>query len=770
MRKNNALTGATAHACVRREGNMKVLHLISGGDSGGAKTCLFSLYSSLRHLADIRVACLFEGAFYRDLPDVGVDYVLFRQKNRFDLSVVNDIARMINDEGFDILHVHGARANFVASFVKNKISAPVVTTMHSDYLYDFESPVKKILFTGLNIYALRKIPYYVTVSDTFRCEMIRRGFKPNSVYTVYNGMDFSKVPSDTVDRAEYCRRHGFEYDPGKIYIGTAARLEPVKGVDVFIKAAGEILRRYNNVEFLIAGDGSERDRLERTAKETGHGDSIRFLGYERDIYSFYNLIDINTLASRSEGLPYSMLEGAAVGKAFAASRVGGIPTLVRDGETGLLFEPEDHCELAEKLALLIDSPDLRQKLGDNIKARVMSEFSAERFARDYFKVYENLLRDHADVTEYKKHYDYIFSGYYGFDNNGDDAVILSLTEKLKLAEPDARIAVLAHDPKRSAIRYGIDTYGRMRPFALYGVIKKSHVLLSGGGSLLQDETSVKSLYYYLYVIRIAKKYGLPVMMIGNGVGPLHRQRSRTLTAKIINECVDDITLRDEDSMELLNTIGVTAPKTLAADPALLLSGKPKAETERLMRACGIPEGEYITVSLREWRRCAEDMETSVAAVLCRLRDRYRCSIVFVPMQMTADTDISCRIAAMIGEGAYTVSRQLGIKDIIGLIGGAKLNIAMRLHATVYSVSEGVPTVALRYDPKVSGFMRYAGLRHVIDVKTLTADELYHAAVLAMSTRVDIERRDELRKKAMLNIEHAVSLKNKEKSRDESRQE
>lgn len=747
---------------------MKVLHLISGGDSGGAKTCLFSLYLELRHLADIRVACLFEGAFYRELPSVGVDYVLFRQKNRFDLSVVNDIARMINDEGFDILHVHGARANFVASFVKNRIKSPIVTTMHSDYLYDFESPIKKILFTRLNIYALRKIPYYVTVSDAFRGEMIRRGFKPNSVYTVYNGMDFSKVPSETVGKAEYCRRHGFEYDPDKIYIGTAARLEPVKGVDVFIKAAGEILDRYTNVEFLIAGDGGERERLERAARETGHGDRIRFLGYERDIYSFYNLIDINTLASRSEGLPYSMLEGAAVGKAFAASRVGGIPTLVRDGETGLLFEPEDYRELAEKLALLIESPDLRHRLGENIKARATSDFSAARFARDYVSVYEKLLRDHKDVTEHKKHYDYIFSGYYGFDNNGDDAVILSLTENLKLADPEARIAVLAHDPERCAIRYGVDTYGRMRPFALYGAIKKSRVLLSGGGSLLQDETSVKSLYYYLYVIRLAKKYGLPVMMIGNGIGPLRRPRSRALTAKVINECVDDITLRDADSMELLNDMGVTVPKTLAADPALLISGAPREETERLMRACGIPTGEYITVSLREWRKSAADMETSVADVLRRLRDENGCKIVFVPMQMPADADISRRIAAMIGDGAYTVSRRLEIKDIIGLIGGAKLNVAMRLHATVYSVSEGVPTVALRYDPKVGGFMRYAGLRHVVDVETLTADELYGAAVAAMSIKVDTERRDELRAKAMLNIERAVSIKNKEKSRDESR--
>lgn len=742
---------------------MKVLHLISGGDSGGAKTCLFSLYGKLRHLLYVRVACLTEGVFYRELPDVGVDRVLFRQKNRFDLSVVKSIADMVNGEGFDVLHVHGARANFIAAFVKNKIKAPIVTTMHSDYLYDFDSPVKKLVFTNLNKYALHKTPYYIAVSDSFRDMMISRGFMPNSIYTVYNGMDYSKIPAEFADKADFCRDRGFEYDENKIYVGTAARFDFVKGVDVFVRAAGEVLKNHENVEFVIAGDGDERKKLEQLAKTTGNDDRIHFIGFERDIYSFYNLIDINTLASRSESFPYSMLEGAAVGKPFVASRVGGIPSLVRNGETGLLFESEDHKALADKLSMLICDAELRNELGANIKSRATTYFSADRFAYDHARIYESILRDHKEKREYKKSYDYIFSGYYGFDNNGDDAVLMSLTESIKADDGDARIAVLAKDPKRTAARYGIDAYSRMRPLKLYRAVKRSRVLLSGGGSLLQDETSAKSLYYYLFVIKLAKKLGLPVMMIGNGIGPLRRKRSRRLTRDVINECVCDITLRDADSMKLLDSIGVTVPKTLSADPALLLMGEGRDETERILADAGITPGEYVTVCVRNWKHSAPDMESSIASVLRRIRNERGYNVIFVPMQFPNDAGISERIAALIGDGAYTLKRKLEIKEIISILGGAKLNLAMRLHAMVYSVSEGVPTVALRYDPKVDGFMRYAGLQNTVDVSTLTEDELYCAVVDGLSAYVDTTRRDELRALASINVEHASLILKKEKA-------
>ena len=123
---------------------MKVLHLISGGDTGGAKTHVFALLDALKHMADVKIACLMDGPFFEEIQEKGVSAVLFAQKSRLDLSVVEGLCRLIREEGYEIVHAHGARANFIAERLKKKIRIPVITTVHSDYLLDFDGFYRKL--------------------------------------------------------------------------------------------------------------------------------------------------------------------------------------------------------------------------------------------------------------------------------------------------------------------------------------------------------------------------------------------------------------------------------------------------------------------------------------------------------------------------------------------------------------------------------------------------------------------------------------------------
>ncbi len=729
---------------------LKVLHLISGGDSGGAKTHLFSLLDKLKNMAEVRVGCLMEGVFYKEILEKDIDSVLFKQKNRFDLSVVDQIAEMINNEGFDVFHVHGARANFVACFVMKKINIPTVTTVHSDYLLDFDQFVKKLVFTNLNKAALKKIPYYIAVSDNFKDMLISRGFSPNSIHTVYNGMDFSCVPKVATEKAEYSRKHGFTYDESKIYVGIAARFDAVKGVDVFIKAAGEVLKRKANVEFLIAGDGVDREKLVSLAKETGNGDKIRFLGFERDMYGFLNLIDINCLTSLCESFPYSMLEGAAMGKCMVASRVGGIPSLVVDEETGLLFESGNHAEMAEKLIKLIDEPEKIKKMGENIKERATTLFTNENFARTHIEIYESIVKDYHET----KKYDFVVSGYYGFHNNGDDALLLAITNELKAKK--ARVVVLSQRPQETREIYRVDAVSRVNLFALINTMKNSKVLLSGGGSLLQDETSSKSLWYYLFIIKLAKMLKLKVMQFANGFGPVKRKFNKRLAAKVINNNVDVITLRDAASEKLMCEVGVTKPIIVTADPALLLEGASEKELTKLFESEKIPMGDYISVSVRDWKHNAPDFELSIAESIKAFMGKYKMNVVFIPMQYPNDVAISKRIAALIGEGAYVPEKQISIREAIGIVAKSKLNVAMRLHSMIYSVGKEVKTVALRYDPKIDGFMDYVGLEGILDVETLTKESMEEVMTMAYES-LPLTDCENLREKAKLNTEKAIEL-------------
>ncbi len=731
---------------------MKVLHLISGGDSGGAKTHLFSLLDKLKELVTVRVGCLIDGVFYEELIKKDIDSVLFLQKSRFDLSVIDSIAKMINEEKFDVLHVHGARANFVARFVMKKTDVPVVTTMHSDYMLDFDAFVKKIVFTNLNRLSLKGIPYFIAVSDNFKDMLIERGFNPNAIHVVYNGMDYSKVPDYFTPKEEYARSHGFVYDENKIYVGIAARFDVVKGVDIFIKAAGEAAKKRDDLVFLIAGDGAEKDRLLSLAEETGCGDRIKFLGYEHDIYGFLNIIDINCLTSLCESFPYSMLEGAAMGKPMAASRVGGIPALVIEGETGCLFESGNYEELAGKLLMMADNKELRKEMGQNIKIRATTLFSSDKFAKDHVKIYESICDDYRD----KKHCDFLISGYYGFGNNGDDALLLAITEDIKRKKENARITVLSKTPEETKRIYKVNAISRINPFVIGRAMKNSKVLISGGGSLLQDATSSKSLWYYLYIIKKAKRSGLKVMQMANGFGPVKRKKNIELTRRVLNRSVDCITLRDEESVKKMDEIGITVKKTVTADPALLLKGSDKKRVDEILRGENIPERKYVTVSVREWKDSADDFERTAAESLLKMcREKGVCA-VFIPMQFPNDCGISERIAKRMGEDAFVIKRKLDIKDTIGVIRGAEINIAMRLHAMIYSASEGVRTAALRYDPKIDGFMEYVGIGNVEDVRTIDTKKL--DALIEKTFDSDISGVNrELFEKAEINTLMAIEL-------------
>ncbi len=734
---------------------MKVLHLISGGDSGGAKTHLFSLLDKLKGLAEVRVGCLMEGVFYREIQDRDIDNVLFRQKNRFDLSVVNEIADMINNEKFDVFHVHGARANFVASFVMQKINIPTITTVHSDYLLDFDMFVKKLVFTNLNKYSLKKIPYYIAVSDNFKDMLIERGFRPNSIYTVYNGMDFSSVPTAVTPKEEYAKKHGFTYDENKVYVGIAARFDKVKGVDVFIKAAGEVLKSNDNVEFLIAGDGVEKENLTMLANSLDDTGRIRFLGFEKDIYGFLNIIDINCLTSLCESFPYSMLEGAAMGKPMVASRVGGIPSLVVSGETGELFESGDYEQMACELLKLAKDEKYRAALGENIKKRATTLFTNDNFAKTHMKIYESIVADYHD----EKDYDFAVSGYYGFNNNGDDALLLALCEDIKKEKENARILVLSNRPEETKKVYRTDAINRMNVFGLIKYMKKSKVLLSGGGSLLQDETSSKSLWYYLLVIKIAKMCKMKVMQFANGFGPVTRKANKKLTARVINTCVETVTLRDEASESAMRDIGVKIPIEVTSDPAMLLKGADEKHIANLFEKENIPMGEYISVSVRDWKKNADDFVPNCAKALKDVAEKHSLNVIFVPMQYPNDVQISHRIAELIGERAYVPKKHVTIDEAIGIIGNARLNVAMRLHAMIYAASCTVKTVALRYDPKIDGFMDYVGFEDVVDVETIEPEELKLAMESALNRKC-ANNCEVLKAKAKINTKRAIELADK----------
>ena len=692
---------------------MKVLHLISGGDSGGAKTHVFSLMDKLTKKADVTVVCLMQGVFYQEILERDVRVLLFEQRTRFDLSVCGKLLKLIADEGFDIVHAHGARANFIAAFLIDRTSVPVVTSIHSDYMLDFDSFVKRLVFTNLNRLSLRQIRYFIAVSDPFRQMLIRRGFQPNNIFTVYNGMDFTR-PVSLTDRTAFLQQYGLADLPqDALLVGMATRFDKVKGVDVLIRAARSVCDRIPNAHFLIAGDGEDRPLLESLIRELGLSDRVHLLGFVSEMDTFYDLIDVNMLTSHSESFPYALLEGARMKKATVASAVGGIPRLILDGETGYLFPDNDSSACADQICRLLQEEGATARFGQALYDYASSNFSDENLAETHMQIYRSILK-----KESKKYpYDLVLSGYYGYNNSGDDALLTALLNGLKKEAPDLDVVVLSARPQDTRERFGIDAQNRFSPVSVYRSLKNSRMLVNGGGNLIQDITSTQSLWYYLAVIRLAKKLGKKVCMLANGIGPLvHPQNARS-AIKVLQE-VDLITLRDKESCDYLNEKIPNRQFEWTSDLAFLLEPAKTAKVSDLL-----PEDPYYVVAVRNWKTARPDFAESLATAFDRIHARHGIVPVLLPMQYKEDRKLSERIAELMETPSVAVDRMLDIDSILSLIHGARMTLGMRLHALIYSAVCKVPFAGLIYDGKVKSFTDDMSATAVLDVADITADKV-----------------------------------------------
>ncbi len=372
---------------------MKVLHLISGGDEGGAKTHVLTLLNELNHAMDITLVCLMKRSFSDAAEALGINTLIIEQKQRYNLKVIKTIIKIL-DKGYDLLHCHGARANFVGMLIKKRYNIPIVTTLHSDYKLDFENSLyKKLIYTGINAFSLKHMDYYIAITHEFKRMMLDRGFDENKFFVAYNGLDL--LPKEKpYDIEAFLSSYQIPFDTRFTYIGIAARLHPVKGISVFLKAAKELLKFNKHLIFLIAGDGEKKytEKCKAYVKKHHLENHIKFLGLVKNMSVFYQSIHINVLTSHSESFPYALLEGGGFALPTIASSVGGIPEMIEHNITGLLFRDGNYLELARYMKELVDSTKKREQLGQQFRRKIEDNFSSKNMAKTHMNIYQSILR------------------------------------------------------------------------------------------------------------------------------------------------------------------------------------------------------------------------------------------------------------------------------------------------------------------------------------------------------------------------------------------
>ena len=347
----------------------------------------------------------------------------------------------------------------------------------------------------------------------------------------------------------------------------------------------------------------------------------------------------------------------------------------------------------------------------------------------------------------------LICGAYGAGHIGDEAFLYAIVGTLRGIDPAVSICVVTRAPEKTRRLYNVSAVHTFDFFGIHNAMKKAKLFISGGGSLIQNVTSRRSLRYYLWTLRHAKKCGCKVLMYGCGVGPLDGKSDIRRTAETINRCVDAVTLRDRLSAELLRKIGVTKPEvTLAADPVLSLDACSQEEADDFLSKSGVsPEGDYALFCLRPWQGLDEHLDAVVQAINFA-HDALGLTPVFMTLNRSIDLETAHRAAGAADAPCVILPAVTSAELCMGVMKKMRLVVSMRMHAVLFAAAVGVPTVGISYDPKVAGFMDYADCGKCVELKTLTGDELCRCMVseLKCSKAEQAQRMDNIKAVEALN--------------------
>ena len=346
--------------------------------------------------------------------------------------------------------------------------------------------------------------------------------------------------------------------------------------------------------------------------------------------------------------------------------------------------------------------------------------------------------------------DIVLAGYFGFGNSGDEALLAIVLDEIRKMMPGKTVTVLSMRPSETERMYGVRAVHRYSLVDVIGEMNAGTSFVFGGGSLLQDVTSCRSLYYYLWLLYEAEMRGMKTMLLSNGIGPLMRDSSRRRTASVL-KYIDRITLRDSESYALLQKMGLNVSDMHVefADVALLFHGIDDTGG-RDASSAGIGAGErYAVVSPRPHRGAMMTLPRVFADVCVRIREHGIVPLL-VPMQRDEDLALSLRIARMcrcarVWDGSFSIA------DAKRVMSGAEFALGMRLHTLIFACAMGTPSVGVGCDPKITSFCRMtdsvcAGMDEMSDSVSLCrfVDEVTarreHFASLALSMAAQMSQR------------------------------
>lgn len=377
------------------EKRLKVVHVIGGGEFGGAEQHILSLMNHYdKRIIDATVVVFYDTVFAQRLREAKHRVLIIGGFGRFDLRIVTALVRQFQNIQPDIVHTHGVRANFFARIAAKRAYVPAIfTTVHSVLRHDYTKLIPYRIAHLLERYSQSITTHFIAVSTPIVEQLLAQGVHKDDITLIANGIDATPyVPTGAMADTATSLRDEWYIPHDRLIIGTIARLVPVKALDTLLDGFATALQQDAALHLLIVGDGPERERLQQYTRNIGIDSHVTFTGFRSDVAICLHMMDIYVNCSISEGTPVSVMEAMAAAKPLLLTAVGGMRAMAEDGVSALMIEPNDSDAIATGITRLKRDEQLRTSLATHAQQNVRAHYTIDVMTTQQVQLYFDVLK------------------------------------------------------------------------------------------------------------------------------------------------------------------------------------------------------------------------------------------------------------------------------------------------------------------------------------------------------------------------------------------
>ncbi len=675
---------------------MKILLLLSSLDRGGAETHLITLASSLARRGHSVTVVSSGGGMVEELVREDIEHRALPLDSRAPWNLLRSyfsLKQMLHREGYDLIHAHSRIPAFLVCAPARRKNIPFVTTVHASFRVNrFFRRYSRWGDTAIAV--SEDLKQYLC--ENYSCSAERIEVIPNGIDTVHFSPSPSKSPV-TAHRLLYVSR--LDEDCSEVAFLLCRLASPLK-------------EKFSDLQIVLAGGGSALPRLRALAEKINGKETSPFVflpGHLSDVRDEYRkshtVIGVSRVA----------IEAMACGAPVILAGNEGFGGLLLPSNLGQANASNFCCRGNQQVTeeLLFDAILSSFSMPKNEREHRTEHLSQSiRDFCDIAKVTEKTLAVYEKLLAERRTYggEIVLCGYYGYGNTGDHALLRAAAERVRREMPNFSFCALTAHGKKDEPLFGIRCLRRSRPLLVLRKIRHAKKLVFGGGTLLQDRTSLRSLCYYVFLLRYAQRHGVLTELWANGLTPPRSRLAHRLMSHALRNC-DRIGLRDQCSLTLAKAF-CPYKEELFYEGDLAENTRPSNDERisflqnryHLLTANGELRP-YAVIAPRGREKRGQIRIFSWWLGRLRTKDLFP---VFVPLFPKED-EFLCQTLAQ--EFGGCVARGLSERDLVGLMKQSRYVASMRLHGLIFARSAGVPFVGFGEDPKIESYCREHGGRY-----------------------------------------------------------